>query len=160
MLKELEQWRDMKHSTIAKSFYERLIKLPFIDDTELQGFNSYGGHWGWFCNPMMEDHPTARKLWGILRSDSRKNRGWRHDSHHLMHAIEHGCAVFLTMDRRTVLNKCAEIQAMFPNLRLLSPSELLSELEAQMVCRFPNAPRQSGGQQSLESFRTAELAHN
>jgi hypothetical protein len=85
---------------------------------------------GFISSPVHEDHPTARKLWGIFRTGTKKDRNWRTDAHHLTHAIEHGLEVFLTLDRKTIVSRRAEIQTEFPKIRVLLPSELCAEMDA------------------------------
>jgi len=80
-----------------------LKKVPFVQDHKLIGFNSYWDRLGGFSNPIMEDDHISATLRGIGLD--------RTDAHHLMVAIRAECDVFLTLDKRTILNRRTEVEA-------------------------------------------------
>jgi predicted nucleic acid-binding protein len=91
-----------------------LKKVPFVEDHKLLGFNSYWDRFGGYSNPIIEDDAISAALRGIGLD--------RTDAHHLMVAIRAECDVFLTLDKRTILNRRTEIEAKFP-IRLMDPEE-------------------------------------
>jgi hypothetical protein len=62
----------------------------------------------------MEDDRISATLRGIGLD--------RTDAHHLMVAIRAECDVFLTLDKRTILNRRTEVEAQFP-IRLMDPED-------------------------------------
>lgn len=104
--------------------HEILALFPnavFVEDQWLEGFNTFQSGGSMFVSPHHEENPTAQRLWKIGLD--------RTDAHHVMLAIENGCAVFATCDRKTILKYRAEIENKFP-IRLLLPSEFVQNYPA------------------------------
>jgi len=101
-----------RHSVI----YNLLADVSYIDQQRLLGFHSQWGPSGGVACPLIEDDAVWVRLhrMGLDRTDS----------YHVMLAVRNGCDVFLTCDERTILNHRVEIEAAFPRIKLMQPSEL------------------------------------
>jgi len=97
-----------------------LKKVPFVEDHELRGFQSHWDRFGGTSSPLIEDDPIASDLRGVGLH--------RADAHHVMLAIRAGCDVFVTCDKRTILNRRAEIERRF-SIQLESPEEFVSRFK-------------------------------
>lgn len=91
-----------------------LKKIPFIEDQKLLGIHSQWGRFGGVSHPLIEDDPISSTLRGLGLD--------RTDAHHVMLAIRARCDVFLTLDKRTILNRRSEIEKLYP-IRLMDPEE-------------------------------------
>jgi hypothetical protein len=107
----------------VEKVYDETEKVPFVEDHTLLGFHCHGDRTGSYAMPLVTDDPIARQLWalGLNRTDND-----RRDVHHLMVAIRDGCDLFLTCDK-AVLHRRGQIQALFPTIRVLRPSEMMSQ---------------------------------
>ena len=95
--------------------------VQFIEAQRLLGINVYWDRFGTCTNsPMIENHPTWTKCRALSLSEI--------DAHHLMVAIEAKCDVFLTCDKRTILNRRTEIEREFSTIKLMEPQELVAAL--------------------------------
>lgn len=74
--------------------------------------------------PMIE--ATAHPTWSALRKTGLDSA----DAQHVMIAIETGCAMFLTCDRRTIIRHRAPIEQMYPSIKLRTPSEYAASASA------------------------------
>ncbi len=102
---------------------ELLPKAEFVEDSTLLGFNVQDyGRAGMLVSPLMEDNPITRRLQQIGLD--------RVDAHHVMLAIRSEYDVFVTCDEETILKHRAKVEAEFPKIRLMLPSELVSEIQA------------------------------
>lgn len=104
--------------------YKPMDKAPMIEAQVTRGFCSqtdpYGGFTSW---AIVDDQPT----WSTLRRIGLDSA----DAHHMMAAIEAGCDVFLTCDRRTILNPHRQsIERMYPSIKLRTPSEWAASASA------------------------------
>ena len=52
----------------------------------------------------------------------------RTDAHHLMLAIRAECDIFLTCDKKTILNQRCEIESKFPSIKPKTPLELVAQI--------------------------------
>src|SRR5262249_3315599 len=118
---EMESWKSPQRSPAERVFL-LLQKVEFVQDHTLRGFNNQWGPMGGASCPMIEDDPVSSALWKIGLD--------RTDAHHVMLAIRERCNYFITCDRKSILKYRASIEAQFPPLRVLKPSELLAELTA------------------------------
>jgi predicted nucleic acid-binding protein len=100
--------------------YRLLEKVEFIEDHTVLGFHNQWDRYGGVSYPLVQDDPTSSALRQIGLD--------RTDAHHLMLAIRAGCQVFLTCDKRTILNRRHEIESRFPTIKLKEPTELLTDL--------------------------------
>ena len=114
---EIERYAGMKKREMNE-LYHRLEKVPFVEDHELLGFHSQWDCYGGVSSPLVEDDSISSAL--------RKMGLDRPDAHHLMLAIHAYCDVFLTYDKKTILNRGAKIEGRF-HIRLMKPSALVEE---------------------------------
>ncbi len=130
--RELEPYGDLEMKENIKQLLSDFMEVPMIEDSELQDFNiqwDYRG--GLIVSPRMEDDPICRELHQIGLS--------RRDANHLMVAARAGCDVFLTCDKRTILNRREEIERQLSGtqqIRLMKPSAFVKKVtldEAEKV---------------------------
>jgi hypothetical protein len=98
-------------------------KATFVEDQWLGGFNFFGSGGSLIVSPRHEEDPVTQRLWQIGLD--------RPDAHHIMIAIRYKCDVFVTCDERTILCHRDVLQAEFPPILFMLPSEL--------VQRYPRA---------------------
>ena len=114
-----EQYRHAQDAILAV-----LPRVEFVEDHQLIGFNTMysgaGGRGGFTTHPLIEDDAVARRL-GDIGLD-------RLDAHHVMLAIRRQCVVFVTCDEKRILRHRTRIEAEFPPIRLMLPSELVKRL--------------------------------
>ncbi len=109
-----------EHQVPHEWFYSFIKKVPFVAEPTRTGVNRYIPPHTSISSPRQEEDKIFRQL---LRQIRLKGV----DAHHLTVAIHHGCDVFLTCDRRTILKKRAQIEKGF-SIRVMVPSELVKEL--------------------------------
>jgi hypothetical protein len=107
--------------------FDALDKVPMIEAQVTRGYcaqtDPYGGFTSW---AIVDDHPT----WSALRHIGLDSA----DAQQIMVAIETGCDVFFTCDRRTILNPYrAAIEKMFPMIKLRAPPEWASSASAATI---------------------------
>jgi predicted nucleic acid-binding protein len=90
-------------------------KVPIVEDSKVIGFHSQWDRRGGASYPVTEDDPISSMLRGLGLDQT--------DAHHVMLAINSKCDVFLTCDKRTILNRRAEIEKHF-TIKLMDPEEL------------------------------------
>jgi predicted nucleic acid-binding protein len=120
--KEIARYKGSARLDIEQ-VYERLEKVPFIEDHEVLGFHSHWDRFGGESYPLVQDDPTSSAL--------RKMQVGRTDAHHLMVAIRAGCDRFITYDRG-ILNKNHQIETAFA-IKAMRPGELLTELQSALT---------------------------
>ena len=98
-----------------------LSKAVFVEDQRLVGFSNILSSRTSLVWPLHEEEPTAKRLREIGLD--------RFDAHHVMVAIQNGCAVFATCDSRTILKYREAVEAEFPIL-LMRPSEFIQRYPA------------------------------
>jgi hypothetical protein len=52
----------------------------------------------------------------------------RTDAHHVLLAVWSGCRFFVSCDHRSLLKHSKKIGELYPNLRLVKPSEVVKEI--------------------------------
>jgi hypothetical protein len=99
------------------SILESWPHVEFVQDHHFYGpyRNDYHGS---RVLPLVADDPVARQLRDLGLE--------RNDAHHIMLALRSACAVFLTCDERTILNRRVAVEATFP-IKLRPPSELVQQ---------------------------------
>ena len=118
-LKEIERIPD-EYKVPHEWLYFFLKKDPFVAEQSLAGFNISIDRTTLICSPRHEEDDIFRKLFRQI--------GLEHvDAHHLTVAIHNRSDVFLTCDRRTILNKRAQIEEEF-SIRVMLPPELVKQL--------------------------------
>jgi hypothetical protein len=86
----------------------------------------------------MEDDHISATLRGIGLD--------RTDAHHLMVAVRAECDVFLTLDKRTILNRRTEVEVQFP-VRLMDPKSSLGLRAYWLSINWRSAIQISGPRQ-------------
>jgi hypothetical protein len=119
--KEMEGWKGKNRPPAERVFY-LLEKVEFLPDPEVVGFCNQWDRTGGWSYPLVGDDPVVRSLLDIGLD--------RTDAHHLMPAIKHNCEYFVTCDEKTVLKYKAAVEARYPQLKLLRPSEMVADLAA------------------------------
>ena len=117
--------REFNRAGLSKPEIERvyasLQRVPLVEahvhTGESSCWDESGGGWS---TPIFEDEPSWLRLLKLGIRDI--------DAHHIIVAIKTGCAIFLTRDGKTILNRKSEVEAEFP-IRLYRPSEFLSQAE-------------------------------
>lgn len=116
--------REIERAGSSKSkivrVYELLSKVLLVEAHNHAGEASYWDEHGGWSNPIFQDDSLWLRLLELGLHDI--------DAHHLTVAIYAGCDIFLTRDRKTILNRKSEVEAEFP-IRLRCPSEFLAEVE-------------------------------
>lgn len=113
--------------------YYTMDKVQMIEAQITRGYcaqtDPYGGFTSW---AIVDDQPT----WSRLRQIGLDSA----DAHHVMVAIETGCDVFLTCDRRTILNPHRQsIEQMYPSIKLRTPTEWAASASAVTTPNSPNS---------------------
>lgn len=121
-LDELERHGMKEERDEMKALFDRLQRVPFVEDHKVLGFDSKWDHLGGVSNPLVEDDRDSRTLRQVGLD--------RTDAHHLMLAIRAGCDVFLTLDARTILNRRAQVEGQFI-IRLMTPSEFVRRINPE-----------------------------
>ena len=117
---EMETWRGENRPPAERVFY-LLAKVEFIADQTLLGFHNQWDRMGGCSVPLVEDDPDSRQLRGIGLD--------RTDAHHVMLAIRNGCAYFITCDTKSILKYRSAVEAQYPSVKLMKPSELVALLK-------------------------------
>jgi len=122
-LNELDQTKDEKLRHRLQQAAKVLSKES--NDHKLVGIHTFFDRFGTCINsPFVVDVPDEEifaKLMGIPLEDEM-------DARLLTVAIFNKYDVFLTRDWKSILKKRQEINALFPEIRLMKPSELLAHL--------------------------------
>ena len=122
-----ESWREQertKNPDVRAELRDARSGIPVVaDDHKLLGFNTinYGYH-GFITSPLVTDivdEPTFAKLKDLGLEDA--------DARHLMYALHNGCVRFVTTDPH-FLTRRDGIEATYPAIRVVKPSELLQEV--------------------------------
>lgn len=119
-LDEMETCSKPEKLKTARRFYRALEKGKFIEDHTLLGFHNQWDRTGGTSCPLIEDDPYSTELRRIGLD--------RTDAHHVMLAIRNGCDYFVTCDARSILKYRAAVEAKYPTIKLVRPSELVAFL--------------------------------
>ncbi len=93
-------------------------------DHMVLGSNSIDlGYWGFISSPLVTDI-VDDAMFARLQSEGLKDG----DARHLMYALCNGCDRFVTTDP-DFLDRCSELEATYPGIRIVRPSELLKEMD-------------------------------
>jgi len=123
-----ESWREQDRTRCEKTREELRSsrdKTPVVsEDHKLLGFNSVDlGYRGFISSPLMTDI-VDEVMFAELRAAGLKSG----DARHLMYALCNGCVRFVTTDP-DFLNRRLAIEAAYPKIRIMKPSETLEEME-------------------------------
>lgn len=116
--REVQRYRSSRRPDIEK-VYDALEKVTLVETTELVGINSYWDRHGGWNSPVIEHDPIWLELLGLNLDPT--------DAHHVMVAVRARCDAFLTIDKRTILWRRANVEAGF-QIRLQTPSEFLASV--------------------------------
>lgn len=124
-----ESWREQertKDPAVRQKLLEARPDLPVVPyDHEIFGFSLMPDRYGGFiANPSVTD-VIDQALFDDLRAYGLKER----DARHLMYAARNGCDRFVTLDP-DFLNDRQRLEARCGGLRIVTPSEVLAELDA------------------------------
>ena len=123
-----ESWREQDRTRCEKTREELRSsrdKTPVVSgDHKLLGFRSVDlGYRGFISSPLI----TAivdEAMFAELKTVGLKSG----DARHLMYALCNGCVCFVTTDP-DFLNRRSAIEAAYPKIRIMKPSEMLQEME-------------------------------
>jgi predicted nucleic acid-binding protein len=123
-----ESWREQDRTrctTTREELRAARDKTPVVsEDHVLLGFNSVDlGHRGFISSPIITDI-VDEAMFAELKAIGLKNG----DARHLMYALCNGCVRFITTDP-DFLDRRSRIEAVYPNIRIINPSEILEEIE-------------------------------
>jgi predicted nucleic acid-binding protein len=123
-----ESWREQERTRNAEAREELRAsrdKTPVVShDRRLLGFNSVDlGYRGFISSPLITDIVDEAMFSGLQAAGLKSA-----DARHMMYAICNDCVRFVTtdpdfLDRRTV------IDAAYPSIRIVKPSELLQQMD-------------------------------
>jgi predicted nucleic acid-binding protein len=121
-------WREQERTRNAQALEELRAsrdKTPIVSqDHRLLGFNSVDlGHYGFITSPLITDI-VDETMYADLQTKGLKSA----DARHLMYALCNGCVRFVTTDP-DFLNRRSAIEAAYPRIRIVTPTELLPEME-------------------------------
>ncbi len=116
--REVQRYKSSSRPDIEK-VYDALEKVPLVEMNELVGISSHWDRHGGWNSPIFEDDPIWLGLLGLNLDPT--------DAHHVMVAVRARCDAFLTVDKRTILNRRASVETKFP-IRLQTPSEFLASV--------------------------------
>jgi predicted nucleic acid-binding protein len=108
-----------EHRAPHTAIYVLLAKLPTVDEEVAMPIiikappNIYG--------PAVVQDEDLGKLLEVLPDVD--------DARHLFQAIKNGSAYFVTLDKKTILAHSGAIEARFPTIRVLTPSQLVAALD-------------------------------
>ena len=123
---------ESKRNRLVAEYKEREIisKDERIVGVNIQYLSSpYGGFVSFYLLSDVQDEP--------LRAELIQQRFDQRDAEHIAQAVSNKCDVFLTRDKRTILNRRSWLENRFPAMKVLLPSELLAELEARTLPHPP-----------------------
>jgi hypothetical protein len=123
-----ESWREQERTRNAEAREELRAsrdKTPIVShDHRLLGFNSVDlGYQGFISSPLITDIVDDAMFSG-LQAVGLKSA----DARHLMYALCNGCVRFVTTDP-DFLDRLYAIEAAYPQIRIVMPTELLAEME-------------------------------
>jgi predicted nucleic acid-binding protein len=96
-----------------------------VNDHAVLGFNTIDyGNRGFISYPLLTNI-VDEALFAKLRAVPLKEV----DAKHVMLAVANDCQFFLTLDERDLLPVRSAIEAICPQLRIVRPTELITELE-------------------------------
>jgi hypothetical protein len=128
MVTSRESWREQERTRNAEALEELRAsrdKTPVVSqDHRLLDFNSVDlGQYGFIASPLITDI-VDETMYTDLQSKGLKNA----DARHLMYALCNGGVRFVTTDP-DFLDRCSAIEAAYPQIRIVKPTELLAEME-------------------------------
>ncbi len=127
MVTSRESWREQERAKNPHSREElrkgRSRTGVVSDDHKVLGFNTLDyGYRGFIASPIVTDI-VDEAIFAGLRALGLSNG----DARHLMYALCNGCVRFVTTDTDFIDGRDA-IEAAYPAIRIVKPSELLQEL--------------------------------
>jgi predicted nucleic acid-binding protein len=123
-----ESWREQDRTrcaTTREALRAARDKTPVVsEDHILLGFNSVDlGYRGFISSPIITDI-VDEGMFAELKAIGLKSE----DARHLMYALCNGCVRFITTDP-DFLDRRSKIEAVYPNIRIMEPSEILEEID-------------------------------
>lgn len=123
-----ESWREQDRTRCEKTREELRSsrdKTPVVsEDHKLLGFNSVDlGYRGFISSPLITDI-VDEAMFAELRAVGLKSG----DARHLMYALHNDCVRFVTTDP-DFLSRRTEIEAAYPQIRIMKPSEILEDID-------------------------------
>ena len=123
-----ESWREQERTRNAQAREELRAsrdKTSVVSkDHRVLGFNSLDlGYRGFISSPLVTDI-IDEAMFLELQAAGLKSA----DARHLMYALCNGCVRFLTTDP-DFLNRRQAIEANYPQIRIVKPSEMLQEMQ-------------------------------
>ena len=124
-----ESWREQdrtKDPPTREKLQEGRSNIGVVpDDHRVLGFNTVDyGYYGFITSPLVTDI-VDESMFATLQGLDLKAA----DARHLMYALSNGCVRFVTTDPDFIDRRSA-LEAAYPQIRIVKPSELLQELEA------------------------------
>ncbi len=123
-----QSWREQDRTRSARtreqlrSSRERTAVVSW--DHTVLGSNSIDlGYWGFISSPLVTDI-VDEPMFARLQAEGLKDG----DARHLMYALCNGCDRFVTTDP-DFLDRCSALEATYPGIRIVRPSELLKEMD-------------------------------
>ncbi len=123
-----ESWREQERARSAQTREELRSsreRTPVVSrDHTVLGFNSIDlGYRGFISSPLVTDI-VDEAMFARLQAEGLKDG----DARHLMYALSNGCVRFVTTDP-DFLDRRSAIEAAYPEIRIVKPSQLLQEME-------------------------------
>ena len=118
---EMDRCSKQEYMKVPNRIFNLLKKDPFVQDHTLLGFHNQWDRTGGSSCPLIEDDPYSTELRRIGLD--------RTDAHHVMLAIRNGCDYFVTCDAKSILKYRATVEAQYPAIKLVKPSELVALLK-------------------------------
>ena len=123
-----ESWREQERTRCTQTREELRSsrdRTPVVSqDHRVLGSNSVDlGYRGFIASPLVTDI-VDEAMFARLQSEGLKSG----DARHLMYALCNDCSRFVTTDS-DFLGRCSALEAAYPGIRIVKPSELLKEME-------------------------------
>jgi len=132
---ELERTANVDQRERLKAAYDLLEPVPANE--KLLIVRPVYGPQGWQGNVPVFADVQDQKIFGEIfeQAKSRLPRepelNTRRDAQHLAQAIHNGCDVFLTCDRKTIIEPLGKwLEERFPPLKIRLPSQIIAEIKA------------------------------
>ena len=116
--REIQRYKGASRPDIEK-VYDALEKVPLVEANELLYITSHWDRNGGWNSPVFQDDPIWQELLRLNLDAT--------DAHHVMVALRAQCDAFVTVDKRTILGRRANVEGKF-SIRLQTPSEFLASV--------------------------------
>ncbi len=126
-LRELEQTTNVDQLWRLSADYEALEPVP-LDERYYGNTQEMTDLYGSVISSPLVSDVQDEKILAELQSYGLKRR----DAEHITQAVCNDCHVFLTRDRNSIVKFRRRIEARFAKLRVLRPSELVTELNSAL----------------------------